>query len=173
VSDLTAQDIVEYYLEGLGVSDERVAALAGALEGDLDGLRDLSLEAGAFDILEYPYWDDASRSETKYGPTPTYRWSAAFLLHVPYLLGKPCNDPEVRGWAIEFLSKFERVFGRPGFSLESVLGSFTRLAAAGVPVSYFRSLSPNAKDRSVDEVVKFWTAGVPVEYALIVRGDHD
>lgn len=173
MSDLTARDIVEYYLEGLGVSDERVAALADALGGDLDALRDLSLEAGAFDILEYPYWDDASRSETKYGPTPAYRWSAAFLLHVPFLLGKPCNDAEVRGWAIEYLGRFERVFGKPGFSLESVLRSFTSLAAAGVPVSYFRALSSITKDSSVDEVVRFWTAGVPVEYALVVRGDHD
>lgn len=170
----TVEKVVGYYLDGLGVSAERQAAIVASFEDDLLMLVDFSESVGDIDILNYPFYSGNEATETKYGPFPRHRWSASFLLHTPMLLGQSPDEDVTREWTREFLARYRGVLGRPKPPLPRIFAEVTRLAKAGVPVPYLRAFHPSSSGAPipVDEILGYWTAGVPIEYALTVRGDY-
>lgn len=170
----TVEKVVGYYLNGLGVSAERQAAIVASFEDDIPTLVDFSDAVGGIDILNYPFYSGTETTETKYGPFPRHRWSASFLLHIPVLLGKSPDEDVTREWTREFLARYRGELGRPKPALPRIFNEVTRLAEAGVPVPYLRAFHPGGSGAPipVDEILGYWTAGVPIEYALTVRGDY-
>lgn len=170
----TVEKVVGYYLNGLGVSAERQAAIVASFEDDLPTLVDFSESVGDVAILNYPFYSGNETTETKYGPFPRHRWSAALLLHIPMLLGWSPDEDVTREWTQEFLSWYRRELGRPKPPLPRIFDEVTRLAGAGVPVPYLRAFHPSGSGAPipVDDILAYWAAGVPIEYAMTVRGDY-
>jgi hypothetical protein len=170
----TIEVVVDYYLSGLGVSDERQAAIAASFEHDLDVLADFSKAVTEIDITDWPFWQTREETATKFGPQPRHRWSAAFLLHAPVVFGRSPREAEAREWATEFLDRYSHVFGKPRPPVARILSEAQHLADGGVPLHYLRAFHPTEARTAipVDEILSYWNAGIPVEYALILRNGH-
>lgn len=171
---MNIEEVVGYYLDGLGVPADRQAAIVASFDGDLDTLADFAFAVGGIDILDYPLSINSGVRETKFGPFPRHRWAAAFLLHFPTMLGESPDNEDIREWAQEIFAMYRGTITRPRPALPRVLGEVQRLAKAGVPISYIQALHPSDAPGPipVDEILTYWDAGVPIEYALTLRGNN-